>query len=401
MIELDSGLNGQSREERLREVLNYINLRNRKNVPKQVDAIVKELKQEDSYENMELICDLFMYIVKNNFCNLQQIMSKMFKGYLKFATNIYDLKSIKDILYSLCMWFESNRYPFGFIFKFTISCGKWLEDKGDYTSAILFYKKALSECKPSNHVNISEGNTALENLFIVLRNKYGGDIKKILRGYENVFEQEGAIYVNDILLYVSPDTKGVFRIMEGCKCIAESSFEKCSEIEKIIIPESVVKIGSNAFFECLNLKSMTIPNSVKRIGREAFGFCKNLSSIQLSENLESISEGAFEECVSLKNITIPINVKSIEEAAFAGCSTLSEIIIPENVEMIDNYAFFMCSRLENVSVLNDNITICDDNFDSSVIDPSWYESLTIFGNEGSNAEKYAGDNCLVFKNLEY
>jgi len=146
---------------------------------------------------------------------------------------------------------------------------------------------------------------------------------------------------------------------------------------------------------------MTIPNSVKRIGREAFGFCKNLSSIQLSENLESISEGAFEECVSLKNITIPINVKSIEEAAFAGCSTLSEIIIPENVEMIDNYAFFMCSRLENVSVLNDNITICDDNFDSSVIDPSWYESLTIFGNEGSNAEKYAGDNCLVFKNLEY
>ena len=45
--------------------------------------------------------------------------------------------------------------------------------------------------------------------------------------------------------------------------ILDSSFEKCIQLEKIIIPNSVSLIGSHSFFECKSLKQIEVPQSVK------------------------------------------------------------------------------------------------------------------------------------------
>ena len=55
--------------------------------------------------------------------------------------------------------------------------------------------------------------------------------------------------------------------------IGACSFENCSGLTSVTIPNSVTSIGYGAFFECRSLTSVTIPNSVTSIRERAFCFC--------------------------------------------------------------------------------------------------------------------------------
>ena len=81
-------------------------------------------------------------------------------------------------------------------------------------------------------------------------------------------------------------------------------------LESIIIPDSVTKIGYNAFYSCKNLKSITIPDSVTSIDGYAFMYCTNLSSITIPNSVNNIGEGAF--CVWTSSQTI--NIKGYSSA---------------------------------------------------------------------------------------
>ena len=52
--------------------------------------------------------------------------------------------------------------------------------------------------------------------------------------------------------------------------IGEGTFEGCSSLTSITIPNSVTSIGGWAFAGCSSLTSVTIPNSVTNIGDYAF-----------------------------------------------------------------------------------------------------------------------------------
>lgn len=57
--------------------------------------------------------------------------------------------------------------------------------------------------------------------------------------------------------------------------ILDNGFENCNA-RKIIIPDSITRIGQYAFYFCSNLENIIIPNSVKSIGGVAFGECNNM-----------------------------------------------------------------------------------------------------------------------------
>ena len=64
-------------------------------------------------------------------------------------------------------------------------------------------------------------------------------------------------------------------------------------IQKIIIPNGIVRIENSAFSNAQSLKEISIPNTVKSIGTYAFAFCYCLSSVTIPQSVEYIGEYAF------------------------------------------------------------------------------------------------------------
>ena len=129
--------------------------------------------------------------------------------------------------------------------------------------------------------------------------------------------------------------------------IGKSTFQKCSGLTSITIPNSVTSIENNAFYYCKGLTSITIPNSVTSIGNEAFSNCDGLTSVTIGNSVTSIKNGAFYNCDGLTSITIPNSVTSIGNEAFYHCDGLTSITIPNSVTSIGISVF---SGLESIVV---------------------------------------------------
>ncbi len=179
----------------------------------------------------------------------------------------------------------------------------------------------------------------------------------------------------------------------------------------IVIPNTingkpVTKIAPAAFYGCTSLKSIKLPSSLKVIGGD-YGHW----------NQYGWADGAFAGCSSLENIEIPNGVTEIGLAAFMGCSSLKSVVIPNSVTSLDNFAFYQCRSLENVT-LSENITklgygvFAFTNIKTIFIPKSVTEisrgigdypgafntsSITIYGEKGSYAEKYAKEYGITFR----
>ena len=124
-----------------------------------------------------------------------------------------------------------------------------------------------------------------------------------------------------------------------------------SNIESIVIPDSVERIENWAFGFCENLTSIEIPNSVKWIGGDVFAFCENLTSIVIPDSVKHIGNYAFEDCTNLTSIVIPDSVESIGNCAFNNCEKLKSLIFKKlkslsfkgktihQIKAIKNYPF--------------------------------------------------------------
>ena len=128
------------------------------------------------------------------------------------------------------------------------------------------------------------------------------------------------------------------------------TFSSCINLESVLLPESLVKIGQDAFCSCSSLTSITIPNNVTKLDNDAFYSCINLKSIVIPENITSIGTGAFDGCSGLTNVIIQDGVKSISYVLFKNCSSLTSITIPDSVTSIGSEAFDYCSSLTSITI---------------------------------------------------
>ncbi len=123
------------------------------------------------------------------------------------------------------------------------------------------------------------------------------------------------------------------------------AFYKCSNLEKVVIPEGVKFIGMHAFEECTSLTSVQIPDSVVTIGDFAFCKCTNLSNVKMSGNAQSIGMYSFSNCEMLNTIVLPDTLISVGDMAFAYCTSLNEVTIPAGIETISVNTFNGCNAI--------------------------------------------------------
>ena len=79
-----------------------------------------------------------------------------------------------------------------------------------------------------------------------------------------------------------------------------------SKAKNIIIDEGVTSISEHAFEGFTNLETLVIPESVKRIDSQAFRGCIKLNDVKYCGYHNIASEGSvFDGCVSLAKVAVP------------------------------------------------------------------------------------------------
>ena len=182
--------------------------------------------------------------------------------------------------------------------------------------------------------------------------------------------------------------------------IGDATFEYCSGLTSIEIPNSVTSIGDYGFYACTGLTGIIIGNGVASIGYEAFEYCSDLKTIINLSNLtfsvgslgnggiayyadkvfnapDGFIDGDFvwyenEDGVYLAGylgdaieLTLPTdyNGKSIigiGDYAFKNCPGLiGDVVIPNSVTSIGYKTFEECANIENLHIGNSIESIGD------------------------------------------
>ena len=89
-----------------------------------------------------------------------------------------------------------------------------------------------------------------------------------------------------------------------------------TEVEEIVLPDTITRIGEYAFANMTHLSTLALPSSVTYLGRDAFLKCTALESIAIPASVGMIGEAAFAKCTSLQYIDLPASLESIGARAF-------------------------------------------------------------------------------------
>ena len=158
------------------------------------------------------------------------------------------------------------------------------------------------------------------------------------------------------------------------------------------IPEGVRNLGYNAFDGCEYLTEVTLPDSLSLnenyITWPPFLECPSLTAIHVSSGNSCVSslDGVLFDKDRTRLIMypcgkkdasygIPAGVESIDYHAFADCDFLTEVTIPDSVNSIEYGALGMEAFVGEYKKLAD---------------------FTIYGQPGSEAQRYAEENGFAF-----
>ena len=120
--------------------------------------------------------------------------------------------------------------------------------------------------------------------------------------------------------------------------IDERCFENHTEIEKLVLPDTVSTIGYRAMYGCTGLKEINFPDSLLKIGGWAFAY-DAFSDAVLPDSLRELGYGAFYSCLRLETVVTPEQVAAIGEDSFRGCARLKQVTILAPDPEIHNNAF--------------------------------------------------------------
>lgn len=164
--------------------------------------------------------------------------------------------------------------------------------------------------------------------------------------------------------------------IEGLPVVAmNETFLGNENVESVILPKSLERIGSRAFGGCHKLKTVHITSSLMEISDTAFKNCTSLEEITLSDDVESLENwevgyGSFENCPKLcdekgfiilktlllsyqgsaTQVTIPDGITKISNTAFRENHVVTLVVMPDSVTTMEDSVFAQCSHLKEITL---------------------------------------------------
>ena len=118
------------------------------------------------------------------------------------------------------------------------------------------------------------------------------------------------------------------RLPAGLTVIPDEAFDGCSSLRTVNFPDTLKEIRSDAFCGTA-LTEFIAPDSLTNVWLYAFKDCGALSAVEL-KNVRSVGDGAFESCTALRSIRLSDKMTELPDHIFDGCSSLADIDMPDN-----------------------------------------------------------------------
>ena len=216
----------------------------------------------------------------------------------------------------------------------------------------------------------------------------------------------GVLYFGHILYGYHGDLPehSYIEVREGTTVIADGAFNSKSEslkdynnLEGVVLPSGIKRIGDGAFEYCKGLSYVSMPKSVEYIGR--YSFSENVKIVSaprrrppktqlvepspkdvvcieeterytldesgvltIKKDMTQIKDEEFKGRSDIKKVIIPGTVEFIGNSSFSGCKSLTGVVMKEGVRVIWENAFSGCSKLKRIHLPASMETICSSAF---------------------------------------
>lgn len=162
--------------------------------------------------------------------------------------------------------------------------------------------------------------------------------------------------------------------------IGEGAFAGQNAVKKIVIPDTIQKIGTKAFSQCRGLETvefagkpsvnyfgdyafeqtnsldtLVIPNSVKTIGQNCFYF-SGIREVTMPDELTSVAKQIFYGSMSLHTVnnlskmTLGTAATNSGESMFERCRSLRHVTFAEGADTLPAMVFADCPSLEEIDL---------------------------------------------------
>ena len=183
-------------------------------------------------------------------------------------------------------------------------------------------------------------------------------------------------------------------------CFANDVEQLMAYLIEVILPEGITEIGDGAFSYLYQLEKVNIPTSVERIGSEAFAHCHRFSSLDVSllTNLKSIGRNAFGGCRSVSStMQFPNTLERIGQSAFSGTNVTSVDFSNTALNGVESYAFSDCAITGDLSFPATLTHIGNGAFDAATPSSIKLKSSNMVSLGGTDVFKAAkGTTCTVY-----
>ena len=169
--------------------------------------------------------------------------------------------------------------------------------------------------------------------------------------------------------------------------LGEGAFRNCKSLKEVVLPESLTEIGKEAFLGCEALEKVNIPNNVTALNERVFSGCVNLTGIEIPSGMKKIKTEAFNDCKKITSIKLNDNMEELGTNWIKGCTGLKKLVLGEGVKRINYEMIYECEELELTlpsTYIFDNATLY------------YVKEITAYVEIASNNPRYKSVDGIVY-----